>query len=102
MRFQFSRRSPIAQWAVRFRTAPRLGRLSVKSDRRAQAAAMMPLIRIEVTPALSGIFIKRALSAGRKLLHCNLYREDIRVFGGFGQASASSPGPPRGTALLIA
>jgi len=66
MRFQFSRRSPIAQWAVRFRTAPRLGRLSVKSDRRAQAAAMMPLIRIEVTPALSGIFIKRAGIGGPK------------------------------------
>jgi Mycobacterium membrane protein len=29
-----------------------------------------------------------------KLLHCNLYREDIRVFRGFGQASASRPGPP--------
>jgi hypothetical protein len=51
---------------------------------------MMPLIRIEVTPALSGIFIKRAGIGGPKLLHCNRYREDIRVFRGFGQASAST------------
>jgi hypothetical protein len=38
----------------------------VKSDRRAQAAAMMPLIRIELTPALSGIFIERAGIGGPK------------------------------------
>jgi hypothetical protein len=48
----------------------------------------------ERAPALSGIFIKRAGIGGPKLLHCNLYREDIRVFRGFGQGSASRPGPP--------
>jgi hypothetical protein len=64
-RFQFSRQSPIAQWAVRFRTAPRLDRLSVKSDRRAQAAAMMPLIRSEVTPALSASSSRVPVSAVR-------------------------------------
>jgi hypothetical protein len=32
----------------------------------AKAAAMMPLIRIEVTPALNGIFIKRANVDGPK------------------------------------
>jgi hypothetical protein len=72
----------------------------VKSDRRAQAAAMMPLIRIEVRPALSGIFIKRAGIGGPKTTALqSLSRrysgvEDIWVFRGFGQASASRPGPP--------
>jgi hypothetical protein len=72
----------------------------VKSDRRAQAAAMMALIRIEVRPALSGIFIKRAGIGGPKITALqSLSRrhsgvEDIRVFRGFGQASASGPGPP--------
>jgi hypothetical protein len=39
--------------------------LSVKSDRRAQAAAMMPLIRSEVTPALSASSSRVPVSAAR-------------------------------------
>jgi hypothetical protein len=72
---------------------PRLGRLTVKSAR-AQAAAMMLLIRIEVTPALSGIFIKRAGIGGPKTTALQSLSRRYSGVSWFRSSFASRPGPP--------